>query len=692
MNRRAGPYDKTRRAAGGEPAAPGGAALPRQGMPPRNPDVSVNRSADCGAETARLQCPAPMPSVGPKRPRVGAATDPLADAAPPRAPRAMPTQPLDRAAPRGAGPGDAPQPFDAALTAARAFLFGFATLATAGLAAVFLDWFRADGIDILEMTVTALAAFTFFWIALSVAMAILGCLPARRPAGTAGPALTTAILVPVYGEPVAEITANLRALLEELDRTRSRHRFEIFILSDRRNPAEAAREWAMVRALRRRHPRCPIWYRRRVENTRYKAGNIEDWVKGWGGAYEAMLVLDADSLMSGQAMTALADALAADPKAGLIQTVPQLAGAQSLFARLQQFSNTIYGATLARGLSRWSGDSANYWGHNAILRTAAFADAAGLPQLSGRPPFGGTILSHDFVEAALLRRAGWRVRFRPDIGGSFEGTPETLIGHVLRDRRWCQGNLQHLRLIGTRGFTWVSRMHLFQGAMAYCASLGWFALLVLWVIEGARTPDSIPVYFDAANPLYVVWPEIDRVAKALILAIVYTMLIAPKLLGALAYWQRDPTLAGVGGPIRFCASWLLEVLWSVLLAPAMMIQHIVAVCRTLAGVDAGWRPNTKGRLGPGTYLRFHAGELFTGCLMAVLYVRGDLSPWLVPIAVSLVAAPLLSAVTSLRFGRTLLTTPQETAPPRVLRRRDALLRHADPTPPSVSETAAPQTV
>ena len=590
----------------------------------------------------------------------------LARSMPEPAPLEMPAQRFDRSVAL-----QAPERPHTVPRLARLFLFGFAGLATLGLALVFADWFRADGINALEATVIGLGTFTFFWIALSVAMALLGCLPTRRT-NRGGQPLRTAILLPIYGEPVSDITANIRAMLEDLDRTPTDHSFELFVLSDRRDPEVVLAEQRMVASLRRRYPNRPIWYRHRPENTRYKAGNIEDWVTRHGAAYEAMLVLDADSVMTGPAMVELADTLAADPAAGLIQTIPRLAGGESLFARLQQFSNTVYGTTLARGLARWTGDEANYWGHNAILRTRAFAASAGLPQLSGPPPFGGTVLSHDFIEAALLRRAGWRVRFVPAITGSYEATPETLIAHILRDRRWCQGNLQHLRMLFARGFHPVSRMHLFQGAMAYCASVGWFALLILWVLHGAQAV-SAHVYFDAANPLYVSWPEMDRVAKALILALVYGMLIAPKLIGALRFWWSDPWLVGAGGPLRFWASWTVEVVWSVLLAPTMMIQHIVAVFRTLAGFNTGWRPAAQGRPRLSEYLRFHAGELLVGSAMLGVFAAGYLSLWLLPIALCLLLGPVLSAATARRWMSGLLQTPQEVQPPTALRRRDAYL-------------------
>ena len=214
-------------------------------------------------------------------------------------------------------------------------------------------------------------------------------------------------------------------------------------------------------------------------------------------------------------------------------------GSDTLFGRMQQFAASVYGTLLGEGLAGWTGAEGNYWGHNAILRTRAFADCAGLPRmptLTGRR--GALIMSHDFVEAALLRRAGWAVRFVPWITGSYEEPPATLIDYALRDRRWCHGNLQHLRLLGTRGLHVVSRFHLLHGAMSYLLSPAWFILLVIWALLG-NGPDSVITYFSADNPLYPVWPEMSGVQSGMILLFMYAMLLAPKAMGALAVlWAR----------------------------------------------------------------------------------------------------------------------------------------------------------
>jgi len=272
-----------------------------------------------------------------------------------------------------------------------------------------------------------------------------------------------ALLMPVYNEAAWDVFGNASAMLKELNNDPNGDRYTLFILSDTRKPELAAQEERAFAALQAEfYPKTVVYYRRRADNTDKKVGNIADWIENWGAAYEAMVVLDADSLMSGVAIRELAQALADDPDAGLIQSRPMLIGAQTLFGRVQQFSNSVYGWLSAEGVTSWSQHEGNYWGHNAIIRTRAFADSARLPYLRGRKGTKRLILSHDFVEAGLLRRAGWAVRLLPRVGGSYEETPQTLIDYVLRDRRWCHGNMQHLLLLAARGFHVISRIHLLQ--------------------------------------------------------------------------------------------------------------------------------------------------------------------------------------------------------------------------------------
>lgn len=559
----------------------------------------------------------------------------------------------------------------------RAAAFLPAMLTTGLLAWAFQDWLSTGGMWWLEWVLLALVVVTFFWIALALGTATLGLfsfLQRRRTTRQVAPqALRVALIVPIYNEETAEVFGNASAMLSALRATPSRHRFELFILSDTQDAAIAMAEWRAFATLRDAlPPDVSIWYRRRTQNTGRKVGNIAQWLENWGGAHDAMIVLDADSLMSPEALLALSDEMAADPTAGLIQSAPMVIGSDTLFGRMQQFSAAVYGTLLSEGLAAWTGSEGNYWGHNAILRLRAFADCAGLPRMPSLTGRGGLILSHDFVEAALLRRAGWAVRFMPAIAGSYEEPPATLIDYALRDRRWCHGNLQHLSLLGARGFHAVSRFHLFHGAMSYLLSPAWFGLLLIWAILG-NGPDSVISYFSEENPLYPIWPEMSRMSSLLILLFMYGMLLAPKVMGAIALCLTDLRVTQFGGPARFTLSLLTEVLLSILFAPIMMVQQVVAVLRSVIGFRPIWSPQARkgGDYGLLTVLKFHALETVSGALLLLGMASGLVSLWLLPIAISLIAAVPLSMLSGLRLEarrglRHLMATPDMVTPPSIL--------------------------
>ncbi|WP_278922541.1 glucans biosynthesis glucosyltransferase MdoH [Pseudophaeobacter profundi] len=604
------------------------------------------------------------------------------DLMPPVMPMEMPEQDFtapfqDRQAPQGA-----PRP-QVALW--RILAFSPAMLATAALTWVMQGWFAIGGFMGLELLLLALIAFNFFWICFSVSTVILGLysLSQRdhsRPTGQVTP-MQVALLVPVYNESPWYVLGNVRAMLEELSRVDGAHSYAMFILSDTRDEELAAQERLSVEALRADlPPGTALYYRRRARNTGRKVGNISNWLRHWGAGYEAMLVLDADSLMTGRAIARLTDALSRDPCAGLIQSFPQLIGAQSIFGRMQQFANGVYGLALAEGLARWTGHEGNYWGHNAILRTRAFAACAGLPKLrsrlSGREHL---IMSHDFVEAGLLRRAGWRVRFLPRLGGSYEETPATLVDHILRDRRWCQGNLQHLNLLGARGFFAMSRFHLLHGAIGYLMAPIWFALLVIWALIGLGEDRSVIHYFSITNPSRPSWPDMSEPRHVLVILLIYAMLLAPKLLAVLALAMTGRRLDQYGGPARFALSTLCEILLAVLYAPILMVQQMIAVLRTTFGIQRGWSAQARegGHYGLRHLLICHALETLSGFALSGGILAGFVSLWLLPIALSLVLAVPLSALSGWRAGtsrRGWMATPVVYAEPQITRAADRYRR------------------
>ena len=453
-------------------------------------------------------------------------------------------------------------------------------------------------------------------------------------------------------------------MLKELHQGPNKDRYSLFILSDTRDPEIAEHERRAYYALRADAPDgIDVFYRQRAQNTDKKVGNLTQWIENWGAAYDAMVVLDADSLMSGAAIRQLAHELAADPEAGLIQSFPSLIGARTLFGRMQQFSNAVYGWLLAEGLAVWSQSESNYWGHNAIIRTRAFADSARLPYLRGLRGQERLILSHDFVEAGMLRRAGWGVRFLPRSGGSYEETPQTLIDYAMRDRRWCQGNMP-----------------------------AWFALILIWAMVGTMPPESIS-YFSAANPLQPVWPQTEGVNGLTYLAIIYAMLLMPKITATIALGLRDRTRNDYGGWLPFAGTALFEIICSILYAPILMVQQTIAGIFACLGRSGSWSPqNREGENYTWTQtLRFHWIETLCGFAMTAGILSGSISLWLCPIAFSLTLAVPLSKLSGVRISAALprpfrLDSPQSLREPRVVRNARAerawmkgLLTHSDDT-------------
>ncbi len=552
-----------------------------------------------------------------------------------------------------------------------------AIISTLALIMAFVDWFAMDGFVFFEGVVIALVGFTFFWISLAVSTAFLGVVtlflsaPKRGREGPV-PALDVALLVPIYNEDPADVFGNAAAMMAALHATDSAHKFDLFVLSDTRDDDIAAQELRAFYALRASFPGA-VFYRRRADNIDRKVGNLADWVEHHGGAYSAMLVLDADSLMSGDAVVALADALACDPAAGLIQSFPTLFGAQTVFGRVQQFSNRIYGAALAEGLAKWTDRDGNYWGHNAIIRCRAFAACAGLPRLKSRRGPGRLILSHDFVEAGLLRRAGWSVRFLPQIEGSYEEVPATLIDYVLRDRRWCQGNLQHLELLRARGFHAVSRFHLLSGAMGYLTSPAWFALLLVWALIGDGMETNALTYFSGYNP-QVSWPSMSTGNALLLLGFMYAMLLAPKMMSAVAARRAGIEMRDVGGLRQFLASLTAEILLSIAYAPVLMVQQTIAVGRTIFGIREKWTPQQRRgkNYTVGVMVKFHILETVIGTLLMIGMVNGFVTLWLLPITVSLALSVPLSMLSGVNLGAQRwsarqMGTPEHLNAPRIIR-------------------------
>jgi membrane glycosyltransferase len=365
-----------------------------------------------------------------------------------------------------------------------------------------------------------------------------------------------------------------------------------------------------------------------------------------------MIILDADSTMDGNTVVRLAALMEANPQTGIIQTHIVPAGRETLFARALQFSTRMTGAVLAMGTSFWQVGEANYYGHNAILRVSAFAACCRLPVLSGRPPLGGEILSHDFVEAAYLRRGGWHCWMLPELRGSYEEVPTNLLDYAVRDRRWVQGNLQHARLIGERGLHGMSRLHLGMGIFAYLASPLWLLMLLLsssLVVDHTLTGD---VYFGATRSLFPIWPQIRWPEIHGLLALTGVLLFGPKLLAlALRLWSRR-NARRFGGRASLIVSFLGEIALTTLLAPVMMLFHTTFVIRILAGNAVGWPAQPRGDRGMPwkVALRRHILHALLGVVAMVTlgFLTPSYLPWILPVVAGLILSIPIAVLTSRR--------------------------------------------
>ena len=598
-------------------------------------------------------------------------------AVPPAAPLSMPVQDFARR-PSG-GPGH--QMSSLRVWMARLIAFG----GTAALAVLgFWNMLAAFGAEPTPMQIALLALFvpTFSWVGFSFCGTLAGFLAPRLNTPEQPGDARLVVVMPIYHEDVAVSTGLLVALARELAAEGMGDRAEIFVLSDTRDPAIAVNETLAVDAARALSP-LPMWYRRRLTNEDRKSGNLAEFLRRWGGRYDQMVVLDADSVMSGATIRALSARMSADPRLGLIQTMPMLVGGETIFARLTQFAGRVYGPMIARGVAAWSGDTGNYWGHNAIIRVSAFAQACGLPRLPGNPPFGGTILSHDFVEAAALCRAGWAVRLDHDLRGSYEGCPPTLLDMAVRERRWAQGNLQHSRLLGVKGLRGVSRAHMIIGIMGFLMSPLWLALILVGLVLSATVLLSTPEYFPNAYQLFPEWPVFDSRRMLWLFAIAMGLLLLPKFIATFRAWAR-PLARNSGGRVRIFASAIFETVLSALIAPVQMLVQTRQIFEILSGRDSGWNAQTRaGSMPPwSVVIRHHWAHVALG--LGTLAVLAALSPgqliWLSPILAGLILSPVTSRLSaSPVFGRWarmrgLLVTPEERNPPAVLTEAAAITR------------------
>jgi membrane glycosyltransferase len=594
----------------------------------------------------------------------------------------------------------------------RRYLYVLLSVLTAcGGVYIMFDILRANDLTVLESVILVLFGISFTWLALSFWSGLFGFIlqmlridpltlkSTKRLLDDCSPiTCRTAIVMPVYNEETHRVIAGFEATLRSLEKTGEIAHFDFFLLSDTTNLTIAQAERDAWQQLTERLGELSVqtFYRRREKNTARKVGNLAEFCQRWGANYENMIVLDADSIMAGDCLLKMVRAMQANPRIGLIQTIPIPVRQTTFFGRFVQFAAVLYSPMLATGLAFWQTDAANYWGHNAIIRMRAFIDHCGLPTLPGKAPFGGDILSHDFVEAAMLRRAGWDVFLLPDLEGSYEEVPCNIIDYAKRDRRWVQGNIQHLGIVGTRHLHPISRMHFLLGAIAYISSLVWLLMLVLSTADAVIRAINSNVYFTEVYQLYPNWPiaKTELIVGLILLTLV--LLMGPKLLGVIVTLTHRRTQ--FGGARAIVKGTLIETIFAVLIAPIMMVYHAYFVISVFLGFKVNWdSQDREGRLLPWGECIARTSKMTTAALAwgLMTYIYAPIFFWwLLPVLTGLVFAALLVRYSSsLDWGRgarahSSFLTPSETSEDPVLTHLNELL--AIEHPPLAMPAPIPQ--
>ncbi|MBK0399724.1 glucans biosynthesis glucosyltransferase MdoH [Limibaculum sp. M0105] len=445
--------------------------------------------------------------------------------------------------------------------------------------------FGAGGWSISDVVMTACFLLGAPWTVLGVWNALIGVflLHGRRDGmalaaphlaagdGDAPLALRTAIAMTLCNEDPTRSFSKLVEMRRSLDETGQGGRFDIFVLSDTTDPEIASLEERLFE--RNRSLLGPnAAYRRRTRNTGFKAGNVRDFLQTLGRKHDFYLPLDSDSLMAGPTILRMQRIMEAFPRIGILQSLVVGAPATSFFARVFQFGMRHGMRSYTMGAAWWQGDCGPYWGHNALIRVAPFRRHCRLPVLPGKPPLGGHILSHDQLEAVLMRRAGYEVRVLPVETESWEENPPTLMDFTKRDLRWCQGNMQYWRLLGLRGLEPVSRFQIFAAIMMYVAAPAW---MIMTIAAAARIVEG-----EVA--------DIDVVLGITMFFIMFAVSLVPKLLGMLDTVLTPGAVARYGGPIRFLASGLVETLMSVLMAPVVAFRVSIFLVGLAFGKSIIW--------------------------------------------------------------------------------------------------------
>jgi membrane glycosyltransferase len=591
-----------------------------------------------------------------------------------------------RAGHAGATSGAARQPWQRA-AAQRRFAFLALTVMSTVIASALFASVQPDYDNVwLEYSQIALYGLLSGWVVTGFVTALMGfyvsvrgdkhALSAKQVAHhPMNPDARTAIIMPICNEDVATVFAGLRATCESVAATGHAKQFDVFVLSDSYTPEIAAAEraaWEDLRAALALNyannpnlPQVEVYYRLRTRRTHRKAGNVADFCRRWGKDYRYMVVLDADSVMSGDCLSSMVKLMEANPTAGIIQTATQAIGHVTLHARAQQFASRMTGRLFTLGMQFWQLGESHYWGHNAIIRIQPFMAHCALAPIRGKGGMSGGIMSHDFVEAALMRRAGYHVWLVADLVGSYEQQPPDLLAELQRDRRWCQGNLQNARLMAEPGLHPVHRAMFATGTMAYASAPLWLAFLTLgtalWLTGSSVVEHWLAVPMELAG-LWI-WT--------------LCLLFLPRVLGIVAVLIRGEQrqFGGLGGLLKSAA---LESALAVVQAPVRMLAHSMFVLVALTGIKLDWK--SPPREAAAVPWRIAVAQLapmtlvIAALAVGIALIDASALAWLMPVGLPLLLAIPLTVLTSqIALGNSLrdrgfLLIPEESRSPAVLRR------------------------
>ena len=463
--------------------------------------------------------------------------------------------------------------------------------------------------------------------------------------------------------------------MSKYDPSSAQQHFDFFILSDSNDPNKwIEEEMAWAELCKQVNGFGRIFYRKRKITVNRKSGNISDFCRRWGSKYRYMVILDADSVMSGECLVKLAQLMELNPQAGIIQAAPVQALSESFFGRSMQFAGSLYGPLFQAGLNYWQADEGNYWGHNAIIRLAPFIEHCALPDLPASKTPRAKFMSHDYVEAALMRRAGYEVWLAYGLDGSYEGGPPTLLDMAKRDRRWCRGNFQHSWLVLSPHVRPINRLHLALGIMSYLSSPLWLFFMLLGTLQFWITSRFPIRTYDADVGLSSLLDIGGSQLAIILFSTTIFLLFLPKLLSLILILRSKKTALPFGGRLCATLSVLIEHLFSMLITPILMLFHSRFVLGVMAGQDVGWGPQRRGGengIDWGEALEAYSVHTFIGLSWGLLAwnINHAFFWWMSPIFIGLVASiPVSLLLSKVSVGSALrrmnlFITPQESDPP-----------------------------